>query len=229
MRLVCLLTLALTLGAARSARGADSLWVDLERREVRVAAVVHPERFQGEQARAAGMDGYHLLVWEKGRAAGHALITTPVDDRALHRALVEIGAAPGNRLGMDSWDARYDPENPAPDRRLEGSPVWIGLSWGDYREPRSLALLLADPGGRGLEFRFGGHAANIPSWQSGCGVCLYSCPGSKVGNATYTVRDYVDGVTRFRIRKERFPAEGTSVTVVFRLQPTAPGAPAEEP
>ena len=224
-----MLALALTLGLAGSAPGDDSLWVDLTKREVRLAAQVHPDRFQGEPALAAGMDGYHLLVWEKGRAAGHALITTPVDDRALHRALVEIGAAPGNRLGMDSWDARYDPENPAPDRRLEGCPVWIGLSWDDYREPRSLALLLADPGGRGLEFRFGGHAANIPIWQSGCGVCLYSCPGSKVGNAAYTVRDYVDGATRFRIRETRFPAAGTPVRVVFRLLPDTPGAPSTRP
>ena len=108
-------------------------------------------------------------------------------------------------------------------------PRWLGLSWGDHGEARSLALLLEDPGGRGLAFRFGGHAANIPIWKSGCGVCLYSCPGAKVGNAAYTVRNYVDGVTRFRIREARFPAAGTPVTVVFRVQPTAPVAPAEEP
>ena len=65
--------------------------------------------------------------------------------------------------------------------------------------------------------RFGGNAANIPKWKSGCIVCLYSCPGSKVGNARYTVRDYEKGVTRFRAKPGVLPADGTSIRVVLRV------------
>ena len=65
--------------------------------------------------------------------------------------------------------------------------------------------------------RFGGHRANIPKWKSGCVVCLYSCPGSKVGNARYTVRDYARNATRFRAREGALPPDGTKVRVVFRL------------
>jgi len=67
--------------------------------------------------------------------------------------------------------------------------------------------------------RFGGHRANIPKWKSGCVVCLYSCPGSKVGNARYTVRDWVKETTRFRVRKDApLPADGGRVSVIFRLR-----------
>lgn len=66
--------------------------------------------------------------------------------------------------------------------------------------------------------RFGGHWANLPEWHSGCVVCLYSCPGSKVGNATYTVRDWVEGTTRFQVRRGVLPPDGTPVTIVLRLR-----------
>lgn len=70
--------------------------------------------------------------------------------------------------------------------------------------------------------RFGGNRRNIPEWESGCIVCLYSCPGSKVGNARYTVRDYEDGVTRFRVRAGALPRDDTRVGVILRLAGGAP-------
>jgi hypothetical protein len=67
--------------------------------------------------------------------------------------------------------------------------------------------------------RFGGHRANIPRWKSGCVVCLYSCPGSKVGNARYTVRDWEKGTTRFRVRPGApLPEDGKQVRIIFRLK-----------
>ena len=65
--------------------------------------------------------------------------------------------------------------------------------------------------------RFGGNAANIPKWKSGCIVCLYSCPGSKVGNARYTVRDYTKDTTRFRAKPGALPPDGTRISVVLRI------------
>ena len=214
------LHLAATLGLALlpTAVAADALRVDPKRGEIRVAATVHPDRFQGALTRHIGMPGYHLLVWEKGGAAGNALLTTPVGDRALYAALIAAGASPGNALGMDTWEARRDTHSHAPDKGIEGTPVWIGLRWAGREDPVPLAQLLEDPGGKGFDFRFGGHLANIPIWKSGCGICLYSCPGAKIGNAAYTVRDYVDETTRFRIRADRLPPEGAPVDLVLRLQ-----------
>lgn len=222
---VFLLILAATLLPTRPhtpALTGDALQVDPDQKEIRIAAVAHPSRFK-----RTGMPGYHFLVWGKGRAAGNALFTTPVDDRAVHAALVRIGALPGNALGMDTWEARSDSNNSAPDKQIEGSPVRIALLWGDRNRLTPLADLLQDPAGRGFDFRFGGHADNIPIWKSGCVVCLYSCPGAKIGNAAYTIRDYVNKTTAFRIREDRFPPDGTPVTLVFRLVQPPTGAPAD--
>lgn len=183
--------------------------------EIEFAATVHAGAFND----GLTMRGYHAVVWKNGRAAHAALLETEVSDREVVAALEAIGARPGDNLSMDAWDRRRDPGSPAPDTLITGSPVEVLLRLPGRRELLPLSEVLEDPAGRGVELRFGGNAANIPKFRSGCIVCLYSCPGSKVGNARYTVRDYVKGVTRFRARQDALPPDGTRVGVILRLPP----------
>jgi hypothetical protein len=53
-------------------------------------------------------------------------------------------------------------------------------------------------------------------------LALYSCPGSKVGNARYTVRDYEKATTRFRVRSDVLPEDGTRIGVVLRVKSPGP-------
>lgn len=164
------------------------------------------------------MPRYHAIVWSGGRAAGHALLRADVTDLEVLEGLQRLGARPGDNLPMEAWDERKDPHHTEPDRIIAGTGIEILLRLPGRAGLTPLADVLEDPGGRGIQMRFGGNRENIPKWKSGCIVCLYSCPGSKVGNARYTVRDYVRGTTRFGIRKGSLPADGTPVAVVFRIQ-----------
>src|SRR6185503_11609930 len=107
--------------------------------------------------------------------------------------------------------------NPEPDRFVEGTAVEILLRLPGKAELTPLAAVLDDPGGRGLDLRLAGNRANIPRWKSGCVVCLYSCPGGKIGNTRYTVRDWSRKVTRFHTRAATLPPDGTRISVVIRL------------
>lgn len=191
------------------------LLVDPLRREVRVLATYQPDKFSGL---LRFVPNYHLLVWDDGKAAREALFATPVPDTALIAAFEQMGAVPGNNLTMDAWDKRRDARHPAPQTKIAGTPVEIFLWWKNLSAPKPLAELLNDPGGRGFDFRFGGNAGLIQHWHSGCLVCLYSCPGSKVGNAAYTVRDYATGVTKFAPRVKLLPPAGSTVVMIFRMK-----------
>jgi hypothetical protein len=184
-------------------------------RQIEFPAVATQGSFERE---LLGMPGYHLIVWKDGRAAMAALLRAEVTDVEVLDALEQLGARPGNALGMAVWEERKDPGSHAPDEVIQGPPVEILVKVPGRKEPLTLDQILEDPGGRGSDMRFGGHRANIPKWRSGCVVCLYSCPGSKIGNARYTVRDYVQGTTRFRVRPGALPKDGTRVTVVMRLR-----------
>jgi len=206
---------ALVAGVALRSRSEPTGTVRVSGREIEFPAVVTKSSFERE---ILGMPGYHLIVWKDGRAATAALFRAEVTDTEVLDALERLGAKPGNALGMATWEERKDPASHAPDQIIAGPPVEILVKVPGRPAPLTLAEILEDPGGRGFDMRFGGHRANIPKWKSGCVVCLYSCPGSKVGNARYTVRDYVKGATRFRVRPGVLPADGTRVSVVMRLK-----------
>lgn len=206
-----LLLVSLAIAAVPSPR------VRIAGREIEFPAVVTRASFERELL-GFGMPGYHLIVWEDGKAAMASLFRAGVTDAEVLDALEKLGAKPGNALGMATWDERKDPGSKAPDKVIAGPPVEILVRVPGRKELLRLGQILEDPGGRGFDMRFGGHRANIPHWHSGCVVCLYSCPGSKVGNARYTVRDYVEKRTRFRVREGALPEDGTRVGIVLRLR-----------
>ena len=163
------------------------------------------------------MPGYHAIVWKGGRMAHAALLQADVSDAQVLEALERLGAKPGDNLPMEAWEERKNPKDPSADTVIAGPAVEILLRLPSHAELVPLASVLEDSGGRGIAMRFGGNAANIPKWKSGCIVCLYSCPGSKVGNARYTVRDYTKDATRFRAKPGALPPDGTRIGVVLLL------------
>lgn len=180
--------------------------------EVEFTATVNAKSFE-----SGGMPGYHAIVWSEGNAAHAALLRAEVSDRQILAAFRSLGAKPGDNLSMETWEERDNPKSPAPDTAVAGPAVEVLLRLPGHRQLVPLSSVLEDSAGRGLVMRFGGNEANIPKWKSGCIVCLYSCPGSKVGNAAYTVRDYARGTTRFRVKPGTLPPDGTPVRVVLRL------------
>jgi hypothetical protein len=181
--------------------------------EVEFTAVVNAKAFDSGWV----MPGYHAIVWKDGRMAHAALLQADMSDAQILDALTKLGGRPGNNLPMEVWEERKNPKDPAADTVIAGPAVQVFLRLPSQPDLIPLASVLEDSAGRGLDMRLGGNAANIPKWKSGCIVCLYSCPGSKVGNALYTVRDYTKEVTRFRPKPGTLPPDGTHVGVVLRL------------
>lgn len=197
------------------AYAAQSSLIRITGRQIEFPAIVQRAAFERELL-GMGMPGYHLIVWKDGRAASAALFRAEVTDVEVLDALERMGARPGNALGMEAWEERRDPSSKAPDKVIAGPPIEILVRVPGRKVPLTLEQLLEDPGGRGFDMRLGGHRENIPKWKSGCIVCLYSCPGSKIGNARYTVRDYEKETTRFQVRPGVLPPDGQRVSVILR-------------
>lgn len=188
--------------------------VDRKAHEVRFSATVQPNAM----ARPFGVQGHHAIVWKEGRSKYWALFTADVSDHDVRRALDSLGAKRGENLTPDSWNAREDPKNAEPDKRVEGSHIDVFVEWkGSKRVP--LARLIAEEGHEPplLELRYGGNERWQQEFKSGCIVCLYSCPGGAVGNRAHPIRDYVrDGVV-YASRPERLPPSGTKVTIILKV------------
>lgn len=190
------------------------LQIDTLTKTITLSGRIYPSKFN---AWTSWTKHHHFIVWKKGRAAHNALIETDASDEEVLDALLSIGAVPGNNLTVDTWEKRAELSSPEPDKRVEGSLIDVSVAW-QGQSPIGTAEIFEDKFGKGFLFRFGGHRALIPVWKSGCVVCLQSCPGGRISNANYTMRDYYYARSKFEVRKERLPKDGTPVQVKLKLR-----------
>ena len=141
-------------------------------------------------------------------------------DHDVRVALNALGARAGENLTPDSWNARKDPNNREPDKRVEGTPVQVFVEWRGSGGRIPLARLISEANHPAplLDFRYGGNEVYQKEFKSGCIICLYSCPGGAIGNHAHPIRDYVrDGVVYASI-PDRLPPAGTKVTIILKLE-----------
>lgn len=190
------------------------LVIDKAHREVRITATVQPDAMD----RMFGVKGHHAVVWKGGRSQRWALFVADASDHDVRLALDSLGARRGENLTPDSWNAREDARNPEPDKRVEGSHIGVYVEWKNRRTPLSRVIEEKRAPKPRLDFRYGGNERWQKDFQSGCIVCLYSCPGGAIGNHAHPIRDYVrDGVVYASV-PERLPPAGTRVTIVLKVE-----------
>jgi hypothetical protein len=190
----------------------DTLLVDKSKRSVDLAGIYHPSRFNA----GGGEHNHSFVTWEGGLAAPNALFTTFSPDSAVYDALVSIGAVPGDNLIYYPWSEISNPRNPGPDRKTLGSPVTIEIVYGGRLFQPS--AFLHDENDRPFAFRFSGNKKFIPEMRTGCIVCLESCPGGKIGNATYTMRELIKKVARFTMKPVSAIENEGEVTIRISLK-----------
>ena len=192
----------------------SALVIDRAQREVRIRATVQPDAMD----RMFGVKGHHAVVWKGGKSQRWALFVADASDRDVRAALDSLGARRGENLTPDSWNAREDAKNPEPDKRVEGSRIGVYIEWSGKRMPLSRVIEEKRSVQPRLDFRYGGNERWQKQFQSGCIVCLYSCPGGAIGNHAHPIRDYVrDGVVYASV-PERLPPAGTRVTIVLKVE-----------
>lgn len=190
--------------------------VDRAAREVRFTATVQPDAMD----RMFGVKGHHAIVWKGGKSQRWALFAADASDRDVRRALDAIGARRGENLTPAAWNERDDARNPEPDKRVDGSRIAVFVEWRGSGGRVPLGRLISEKhhDHPQLDFRYGGNESWQKDFESGCIVCLYSCPGGAIGNRAHPIRDYVrDGVVYASV-PERLPPAGTKVTIVLKLE-----------
>ncbi len=187
---------------------ASAVSIDVERGAVSLPATVRSSQYDDRP-----VPGHHVVVWKGGGSSGNALFVCDASDRTVLEALERLGAVPGNNLTADSWYKRKQPEATDPDLIAEGTPVDAFVTWEGREEPLPLGEIFESGE---VKLRFAGNGALIPEFESGCVICLQSCPGGKVANAAYTMRDYAAGRGRLQLRENVLPPDGTRVTIILK-------------
>jgi hypothetical protein len=191
---------------------AATVITDARAHEVRFSATVQPSAM----SRPFGVQGHHAIVWKGGSAKYWALFVADASDHDVRVALDSVGARRGENLTPDCWNARDDPKNREPDKRVEGTPIDVFVEWNGKRTPLIDVLAEKDRPRPALDFRYGGNERYQKDFHSGCIVCLYSCPGGAIGNHAHPIRDYVRNGAVYSSILKRLPPAGTKVTIVLK-------------
>lgn len=152
----------------------------------------------------------HGVVYTEGGNEDVSLFLSQVEPEDVHQALTQLGAEAGNNLVMEDLDL---PEGEG--KEVEGTPLDITISWDGQDEiPFSDVLSSDNDGIAAPDFRFGGHLEANNELDTGCTICLYSCPIGIISNAAVPTDEFSD--LEVTADADVLPADGQAVT--FKIQ-----------
>lgn len=150
----------------------------------------------------------HAVVDQEGGNGDVALLQSFVNPKDFHQALLDLGAEPGNNLTLDDLKE---------EKSVEGTPLEITISWEGQEEVALTDLFTSENEGIAeSDFRFGGNLETNQELETGCTVCLYSCPVGIVSNAAVSTKD-LESLKVFA-DPDKFPEEGTIMTLKVQIK-----------
>lgn len=150
---------------------------------------------------------HHGIVAKTGKLYRKSFFVALVDPKAFHDALTKAGFKPGNNMTMDNMEKTF----------VQGDMLDVSVSWKGGKRAYSLDELIRDSNGKPLAIRFGGNLSLAVKKNTGCLLCLDSCPVGITSNSSYTY-GAIDNrkEVMFTGNTETLPADGTLVIITFK-------------
>jgi hypothetical protein len=180
----------------------EAMVVDKDKKEIRILAEVNGKYFT-ESTR-------HGIVYKDGKNGEKAILRALVDEKKFYEAMMSLGAKPGNNLTAE--------DTKKGEKTIEGSKVNVFVTWEGLGKEIPFADIIKSSDPRPMDIRFGGNIERAKKNNTGCILCLDSCPTGITSNAAYPAgwHDNLKKVT-FNGREDVLPKDGSKVTVIFRL------------
>ena len=197
-----MLTAALLVGCAPKATTAPAdeqkMVVNKDKKEITMPAQVNGKYFT-ESTR-------HGVVFKDGSNGEKSVLRGLTDEKEFYEAMNSLGLQAGNNLVAG---------DKGQGKSIDGAKLDVFVTWeGLGKEiPFNDIIVSSDP--RPMDIRFGGNIDRANQNNTGCVLCLDSCPTGITSNASYTWGE--SDTVKFNGNKDVLPADGTNVTVIFRV------------
>jgi len=151
----------------------------------------------------------HLSVFEEGSNGKKSIFTGLVDHTAFYNALVKIGAKPGDNMTMDNKEKTF----------VSGDTLEATVTWDGAKKQYRLDEVVKESNRKPILLKFGGNLKLATEKNTGCLICLDSCPVGIVSNASYPYGavEKRNEVT-FIGNKDLLPPDGTYVSITMKLK-----------
>ncbi len=180
------------------------LWIDKKDRRVLLYTELN-------QRSLSESNPHWGIVFKDGKLAGKSIFSAYSAPLDFHDALVKIGARPGNNLSVHR-NGQY----------VGGDRLAVSVTWPGLNRQLTLREVIFDSTGHGFDIRFGGNRGAALEAQTGCILCLESCPIAITSNAAYpaigTFKRLISPNSLFKGRPETLPnVDHHPVIFIFRL------------
>ncbi|WP_243450224.1 YdjY domain-containing protein [Desulfosporosinus sp. Sb-LF] len=149
----------------------------------------------------------HGVVFKDGSNGSKSVLKAWGNQNDFYNALTTIGAKPGNNLKLDSVGVA-----------VEGDPLDVSITWDGAGKELPFGDAILDSTKKNFDFRFGGNQENAKAKNTGCILCLDSCPVGITSNAAHPTKDFDNKIAEFKGNNKVLPADGTPVVVTFKLK-----------
>jgi hypothetical protein len=149
----------------------------------------------------------HCAIFEGGKFADKAIFKGFANQLDFYDALTKVGFIAGDNMTLENKETTH----------VQGDPLNVLVTWDGAKKDYTLDEVIIDSNGKPISMRFGGNYENAKDKNTGCLLCLDSCPVGVVSNATYT---YGAVETRnevgFKGNQNVLPPDGTLVMLTIK-------------
>ncbi|SHJ84027.1 hypothetical protein SAMN02745975_03017 [Geosporobacter subterraneus DSM 17957] len=184
--------------AAEANTSQETMVTDTSNKEVKILAEVNGKYFT-ESTR-------HGVVFKDGSNGEKSVLRGLTDEKEFHDALLAIGAEPGNNVTLDCMTKGV---------KVEGTKLDVFVTWEGLGKEIPFNDIITSSEPRPMDIRFGGNLERAKEKNTGCILCLDSCAVGITSNSSYETGASKE--IKFFGNKEVLPADGTTVTVIFRI------------
>lgn len=150
----------------------------------------------------------HAAVFADGANGEKAVFRGFANHEDFYNALVEIGAVAGENMTLDNMTTTH----------VEGDKLDVTVNWTGAEKVVTIDEAITDSNGTPIDVRFGGNLKTALEKNTGCLICLDSCPVGITSNAVYTYGSVEKTKeVEFMGNKDVLPADGTYVAVTMKL------------
>jgi hypothetical protein len=149
----------------------------------------------------------HGVVFRDGKNGDKSIFRAFAEHKSFYESLATLGFKAGNNMTMENRETTY----------VQGDLLDVTITWKGAKKEYRLDEVVKDSNGKPLLIRFGGNLSNAIQYNTGCLICLDSCPVGITSNASYT-----NGAVENRKEvaftgiKEVLPPDGTLVTFTVK-------------
>lgn len=149
----------------------------------------------------------HAAIHTGGKYDDKSLFRSYATPKDFYAGLVQIGLKAGDNMTQENKETTF----------VQGDLLDVAVTWAGAKKVYKLGEVIKDSNGKPIMIRFGGNSKAAVEKNTGCLICLDSCPVGITSNAAYTFGAVEKrGEVKFTGNQDVLPPDGTLVEITVK-------------